>query len=111
VNEFRLRVQKMHNQLPFTKNPKTLLTERAGKPANTEYVPTANSWLINPLIAHALLSAVKAALFFQPLPTDKQIENVGHSPWPHATSKTSAVPSSTWPEIKHALFTFQTSNA
>ena len=72
----------MHKAAAFTKNPKTLLTERSGKAGThpEDYTPTANSWLLNPLIAHALLTPSKAALYFEALPSDSHMINIGHQP-------------------------------
>jgi hypothetical protein len=75
-------VHTFHKASAFTKNSKTLLTERSGKAGThpENYTTTANSWLINPLIAHALLIPSKAALYFEALPSDSQMINIGHQP-------------------------------
>jgi hypothetical protein len=76
--EIRKRIDTMHKEFPFTINSKTLLTEKAGKFVNDVYTPTANSWLLNPLIAHSLMLPREANIYFEKLPTAKQLENVGH---------------------------------
>ena len=68
----------MHRTSPFTLNDHSLITEKAGKVQNGVYTETGKSWLINPLLAHALLIKEEAALFFAPLPTDRQLKAVGH---------------------------------
>ena len=68
----------MHQASPFTLNDHSLITEKAGKVQNGMYTETGKSWLINPLVTHALLIKEEAALFFAPLPTDVQLKAVGH---------------------------------
>jgi hypothetical protein len=59
-------------------NDFSLLTEKAGKDLNGFYTECAKSWLINPLIAYAVLVKDEAGLFFAPLPTDQDLKSVGH---------------------------------
>ena len=61
----------MHAMLPFRLNDYSLITEKAGKDSIGFYTECAKSWLINPLIAYAVLIREEAGLFFAPLPTDK----------------------------------------
>ena len=68
----------MHEMLPFRLNDYSLITEKAGKDSNGFYTECAKSWLINPLIAYAVLIREEAGLFFAPLPTDRDLKNVGH---------------------------------
>ena len=70
----------MHQAAPFTKNSRTLLTERSGKFVGDVYTPTANSWLLNPLFAHSILLPKEAATYFEKLPTVRELENIGHEP-------------------------------
>ena len=68
----------LHGVSPFTLNNHSLLTEKAGKEKIGTYMESAKSWLINPLITYAVLIKEEAALFFAPLPTDRQLQAVGH---------------------------------
>ena len=68
----------MHQRAPFTLNDHSLITEKAGKAQNGMYTESGKSWLINPLIAHAVLIKQEAALFFAPLPTNHLLQAVGH---------------------------------
>ena len=71
-------IMSMHASLPFRLNDFSLLTEKAGKDLNGFYTECAKSWLINPLIAYAVLVKDEAGLFFAPLPTDQDLKSVGH---------------------------------
>ncbi len=73
-------ILKLHISSPFTTNPNSLLTEKAGKPVGITYTQTGISWLLNPLIAHAVLNPEDAAKFFPPLPSDRKLANIGHTP-------------------------------
>ena len=78
--EIRRCIEAMHQAAPFTKNSRTLLTERSGKFVGDVYTPTANSWLLNPLFAHSILLPKEAATYFEKLPTVRELENIGHEP-------------------------------
>ena len=78
--EIRKVIEAMHQTAPFTKNSRTVITERSGKFVNDVYTPTANSWLLNPLLAHSILFPKEAASYFEKLPPVRQLENVGHEP-------------------------------
>ena len=56
LKEARAVVISLHQGSPFTQNNKSLLREEAGKNVHGVYTPTGNSWLINPLIANAILT-------------------------------------------------------
>jgi hypothetical protein len=76
--DIRDRIMSLHHMAAFTHNGHTLITEKAGKAWNGMYTESAKSWLINPLITHAVLIKEEAALFFAPLPTNAQLIAVGH---------------------------------
>ena len=69
---------KLHAASAFTANPNSLLTEKAGKLKGNTYTQNSISWLINPLLAYAVLNTEDAVKFFQPLPTNQQLANIGH---------------------------------
>jgi hypothetical protein len=73
-------ILKLHISSTFTTNPNSLLTEKAGKPVGITYRQTGMSWLINPLIAHAVLNPEDAGKFSPPLPSDRQLACIGHTP-------------------------------
>ena len=78
LRQIRDSIMSMHEMLPFTLNDHSLITEKAGKDCNGFYTECAKSWLINPLITYAVLVKDEAALFFAPLPTDRDLQRVGH---------------------------------
>ena len=73
-------ISDMHKASPFTKNSRSLITERAGHDVNCTYTPTGNSWLINPLITFSILPNLTSLQFFPALPTLTQLEKGGHAP-------------------------------
>jgi hypothetical protein len=80
LSEVTTHITALNQSAPFTMNNRTLLTEKAGKLVNEQYTPTVLSWLFNPLICYSVLPAKKAAMLFPPMPSDKQLINVGHQP-------------------------------
>ena len=77
LKEVSKLIMTMHQNTPFSLNPNTLMTERAGKVINGQFTPRALSWLFNPLLAYGALTQSTAALFFPPLPIDNQLTELG----------------------------------